>query len=210
MYRILIVEDHPIYRRGIKELLTEELDKVRIREAGNGDEALDLVRTEPWDTVVLDISLPGKNGAELLQELKKLRPTLPVLVLSMHPEEQYAVRMFKAGADGYLRKSASPTEVVSAVKKVLAGGTYVTDSVAEQLALSIKSTVPKLSHETLSDRESQVFRLLVSGKGLTEIAQGLDLTVTTISTYRSRILEKLHMTNNAELVRYAIKHGLVE
>ena len=210
MHRILIVEDHPLFRSAIKHLLTKTLGKLVISEAGEAQQALHLVRTQSLDMAILDISLSGRSGMELLQELKRLSPRLRILVMSMFPEEQYAVRVFQKGGDGYLRKNAHPEEVVRAVKKILAGQEYVSETVAQQLALEAKSDITKLPHEMLSDRESQVFQLLVAGKGVTEIAGTLKLNVTTVSTYRARILEKTNVKTNADLVRYAMHHNLVQ
>lgn len=210
MYRILIVEDHPLFRSAIKQLLTKALGKVAVSEAGDAQEALHLVLNQALDMAILDINLPGRSGTDLLVDLKRASAGLRVLVLSMFPEEQYAVRVFKAGANGYLRKNVDPGEVVRAVKKILAGEEYVSESVAQQLALEARSDVLKLPHETLSGREYQVFHLLVAGKGVTEIAESLKLNVTTVSTYRSRILEKTNVKTNADLVRYAIHHSLVQ
>jgi DNA-binding NarL/FixJ family response regulator len=194
MHRILIIEDHPLSRGGINNLLTEELGNVRIQETGKSAEALDLVRTEPWDTVVLDIGLPGRNGIELLNEIKRQKPGLLVLVLSMHPEEQYAMQMFNAGADGDLPETADHSEVVSVLKRVLEGRDHV---------------AAKFPHQHLSEREIQVLRHVVTGKGPTEIAQELSLGVSTVSTYRARILKKMHMKTDADLIRYAVQHGLL-
>jgi DNA-binding NarL/FixJ family response regulator len=210
MYRILIVEDHPLFRSAIKHLLTQTLGKLVISEAGEAQQALHLVRTQSLDMAILDISLSGRSGTELLQDLKRLSPRLRILVMSMFPEEQYAVRVFQKGGDGYLRKNALPEEVVRAVKTILAGQEYVSETVAQQLALEAKSDITKLPHETLSGRESQVFQLLVAGKGVTEIAGTLKLNVTTVSTYRARILEKTNVKTNADLVRYAMHHNLVQ
>ena len=209
MYRILVAEDHPLFRIAIKQLLTKTLGKIVVCEAGDAQEALHLLRTQSLDMAILDIGLSGRSGTELLQDLKRVSPQLRVLVLSMFPEEQYAVRVFQKGGDGYLRKNAAPGEVVRAVKTILAGQEYVSDTVAQQLAREAKSDTAKLPHETLSSRESQVFQLLVSGKGLTEIAGTLKLNVTTVSTYRARILEKTNVKTNADLVRYAMHHNLV-
>ena len=210
MLRILIVDDHPYFRRGVKDILVEGFDAVKFGEGGNANEMLELARHKKWDVVVMDISMPGRGGPEALKLLKAEHPKLPVLVMSMHPEDQYAIRMFKAGADGYLTKASAPDELVRAVKKVLAGGQYVSPSLGEKLALTMKAgTEGGPPHERLSDREYQVLCLIASGKTVSEIADALHLSVTTISTYRARILEKMSMKNNAELTRYAIQHGLV-
>jgi len=209
MLRILVVDDHPSFRRGIKDILTEGFGSLKMEEAGDPHEMLELVRHKKWDLVIMDISMPGRSGPEALKELKSASPTLPVLVMTMHPEEQYAVRMFKAGADGYLTKASTPAELVRAVKKVIGGGQYVSSSLGEKLALTIKDGAEKAPHERLSDREYQVLCLIASGKVVREIADIMCLSITTISTYRARILEKMNMKNNAELTRYAVQRGLV-
>jgi two-component system, NarL family, invasion response regulator UvrY len=207
--QILIVDDHPSFRRGVKEILTEELDSAKIGEAGDAREMLDLLRRKKWDLVIMDISMPGQTGPEALKALKEACPSLPVLVLSMHPEDQYAIRMFKAGADGYLTKASAPSELVSAIKKVMAGGQYVSPALGEKLAVTVKSGLEQALHERLSDREYQVLCMIASGKTVSEIADTIHLSITTISTYRARILEKMSMKNNAELTRYAMQEGLV-
>jgi two-component system invasion response regulator UvrY len=190
-------------------LLAEGLGAVMVGECGTAHDLLNLVRRKRWDVVILDITMPGSTGTETLKQLKAECPKLPVLVLSMHPEDQYAVRMFKAGADGYLTKVSAPEELVKAIKKVLGGGQYVSPSLAEKLALTIKASTGNAPHEHLSDREYEVMCLIASGKTVSEIAETMHLGVTTISTYRGRILEKMNMKNNAELTRYAVQHGLV-
>lgn len=207
--RILIADDFPLFRRGVKELLADGLGTVTVGECGNAHDLLELVRRKKWDVVILDITMPGSTGTETLKQLKAECPKLPVLVLSMHPEDQYAVRMFKAGADGYLTKASAPEELVEAIKKVLGGGQYVSPSLAEKLALTIKASTRKVPHEHLSDREYEVMCLIASGKTVSEIAETMHLGVTTISTYRARILEKMNLKNNAELTRYALQRGLV-
>jgi two-component system invasion response regulator UvrY len=209
MLRVLVVDDHPSFRRGVKEILTEGFETVKIGEGANADEMLEQVRHKTWDLVVMDISMPGKPGADALKELKQVCPSLPVLVLSMHPEDQYALRMFKAGADGYLTKASAPEELVRAIKKVLTGGQYVSPSLGEKLVLTVKGGLDRMPHERLSDREYQVLCLIASGKTVSEIADTVHLSVTTISTYRARILEKMNMKNNAELTRYAVQQALV-
>ncbi len=208
MVKILVADDHPSFRRGVKDILADGFEAVKVGECGNAQEMLDQVRNKKWDLVVMDISMPGRSGPEALKALKAERPTLPVLVLSMHPEDQYAVRMFKAGADGYLTKASAPEELVRAVNKLLAGGQYVSPSLGEKLVLSVKQGTEKPPHELLSDREYEVLCLIGSGKTVGEIAEAMHLSVTTISTYRARILEKMRMKNNAELTRYVIQHGL--
>jgi two-component system, NarL family, invasion response regulator UvrY len=209
MMNILIVDDHPSFRRGVKEILTEELNPVKIAEAGDAQEMLDLVHRKKWDLIVMDISMPGQTGPEALKAVKEACPSLPVLVLSMHPEDQYAIRMFKAGADGYLTKASAPAELVRAIKKVMAGGQYVSPALGEKLAVTVKSGIEQAPHERLSDREYQVLCLIASGKTVSEIAEAVNLSVTTISTYRTRILEKMSMKNNSEITRYAMQEGLV-
>jgi two-component system, NarL family, invasion response regulator UvrY len=196
-------------RHGLKQILADEFKKAAFGEARNAQEALDLVWKEDWDVVVLDITMPGRSGLEVLREIKKSRPKLPVLVLSMHPENQFAVRVLKRGASGYMTKESAPEELV-AVKKVLAGGRYVSTSLAEKLATYLSSDTHKPPQELLSDREFQVLRLIASGKIVSEIAKELSLSVKTISTYRTRILEKMGLRNNAELMHYAMQHQLVE
>lgn len=207
--KILVVDDHPYFRRGVKDILVEGFGTVKIGEGSNAQEMLDLARQKKWDVAVMDISMPGRSGPEALKQLKSEHPKLPVLVMSMHPEDQYAIRMFKAGADGYLTKASAPDELVRAVKKVLGGGQYVSPALGEKLALTMKVGVAGAPHEQLSDREYQVLCLIASGKTVSEIAAAVNLSVTTISTYRTRILEKMNMKNNAELTRYAIQRGLV-
>src|ERR1700722_6211980 len=207
--KILIADDHAVVRHGLKQILADEFKKSVFGEAGNAQEALDLVWKEPWDVVVLDITMPGRSGLEVLREIKKSSPKLPVLVLSMHPENQFAVRVLKRGASGYMTKESAPAELVGAIKSVLAGRRYVSPTLAESLAASL-STNHKAPQDKLSDREFQALRLIASGKTVSEIARELSLSVKTISTYRARILEKMGLKNNAELMRYAMQHRLVE
>ena len=210
MLKVLVADDFPLIRRGVRDLLVEGFQGAKIGEAGNFHEMLDLLRRKPWDVAVMDISMPGMNGLDALKQVKQEFPDLPVLIFSMHPEEQYAIRMFKAGADGYLTKVSAPEELVKAIKKVHQGGKYVSPSLGEALAFTVKPGNEKPPHELLSDREYQVLCLIGSGKTVSEIADTTNLSVTTISTYRARILEKMRMKNNAELTRYAIQHGLEE
>lgn len=197
-------------RHGLKQILADEFKRSVFGEASNAQEALNRVWKEPWDVVVLDITMPGRSGLEVLREIKKSSPKLPVLVLSMHPENQFAVRVLKRGAAGYMTKESAPSELVGAIKKVLAGGRYVSSALAEKLATYLAVDNQKPVQELLSDREFQVLRLIASGKIVSDIARELSLSVKTISTYRSRILEKMGMKNNAELMHYAIQHQLVE
>lgn len=197
-------------RQGLKQILASEYKGVTFAEAKNAQEALTRVWKEHWDMVILDISMPGRSGLEVLKELKKTRPKLPILVLSMHPEDQFAVRVIKSGASGYMTKESAPEELVGATKKVLAGGRYVSASLAEIMASSLVSDTQKQPHEGLSDREFQILRLIGSGKTVSQIANELSLSVKTISTYRARVLQKMMMKTNAELTHYAIQNRLVK
>ncbi|MBC8096622.1 MAG: response regulator transcription factor [Akkermansiaceae bacterium] len=209
--KILLTDDHAVVRHGLKQILADEFKKATFGEARNAQEALTKIWNESWDVVVLDITMPGRSGLEVLREIKKSKPKLPVLVLSMHPEGQFAVRVLKRGASGYMTKESAPEELVGAIKKVMAGGRYVSNSLAEKLATYLSGgDGQKPPQEKLSDREFQVLRLIASGKIVSEIAKELSLSVKTISTYRSRILEKMGMKNNAELMHYAMQHQLVE
>ena len=210
MKRILVIDDHAVVRDGLKRILSEHPGGALFGEAGNVHEALRLVRDENWDAIVLDISLNGRNGLELLKELKQLRPQLPILILSMHSEEQYARRAFKGGAAGYITKDSSRAELVNAVTKVMEGRRYVSPALAEKLVFDIERGTDRPPHETLSDREFEVMRLIAVGKSVSEIAEILSLSDKTISTYRSRLLEKMRMKTNAELIHYAIKNKLIE
>jgi len=207
--RILIADDHAVVRRGLKQIVAEQFDQPVIGEAQNASEVLSLVRLGEWDVVVLDISMPGRGGLEILGELKHEHPRLPVLILSVHSEEQYARRALKAGAAGYLNKESAPEELVKAIRTVVAGRKYVSASLAENLVTALGTEGDRAPHETLSDREFQVFSLLASGKTVGEIATQLSLSVKTISTYRTRILEKMRLASNAELIHYAIQQKLV-
>ncbi len=210
MIRVLIADDHPIVRQGLRQILSEISDMAVAGEAVNGQEALDQVRAGGWDVLVLDITMPDRSGLDILRELKHQQPDLPVLVLSIHAEEQFAVRLLKAGASGYLTKENAPDELVKAIRKVVDGGKYISQSLAESLAFSLDVASDGPRHETLSDREFQVLQLVASGKTLTEIAEELSLSAKTVSTYRSRLLEKMNLKTNAEIVRYAIENRLVE
>jgi len=209
MLKILIADDHPVFRRGLKQIIAETTDMVVAGEATNGWEVLSKVSTGDYDLVLLDISMPGKDGMDVLTQLKKERPALLVLMVSMHPEEQYAVRALKAGASGYLTKESAPDELIVAIRKVSTGRKYVSSALAERLAALLQEDAEVLPHEVLSSREYQVMCMIASGKTLKEIAEELSLSIKTISTYRSRILEKMKMRNNAELIHYAVKNRLV-
>lgn len=210
MIKILIADDHAIVREGMKQMLAGVPDMVVADEASSGQEALNKIWKGDFDVVVLDIAMPGKSGLDTLKELKSEKPRLPVLILSMYPEEQYAVRVLKAGASGYLTKESAPDELVAAIRRISQGKKYISSSLAEKLAVDLDADAKKPFHEALSDREFQVLCLIASGKTVGEIAEKLSLSVKTISTYRTRILEKMHMKNNAELTYYAIQHHLVE
>lgn len=207
MLKILTIDDHEVVRRGIKEMFTEE--SATFGEARSGAEALALVRNQQWDIAVLDISLGGRSGLEVLTEIKQLRPQMAVLILSMHAEEQYAVRAFKTGASGYINKGSSGEELRRAILKIINGGQYVGPSLAEKMVLQL-SQPAKVLHESLSNRELEVLCAIASGKTVKEIAVNLSLSDKTISTYRRRILDKMDMRTNAELTHYAIRNGLVE
>jgi two-component system invasion response regulator UvrY len=209
MIRVLIVDDHAILRRGLRDLLSDEFHGAAFGEASNAQQALEELGKQKWDVALLDIGLPGKSGLDLLKELRAQWPRLPVLVLSVYPEDQFAVRVLKAGAEGDMTKESAPEELVKAVRKILAGGRYVSSMLAEKLALSVRKDLTRTPHETLSDREYEVMCGIGSGKTVTEIAGELSLSVKTISTYRTRILEKLGLKNSAEIARYAIRNGLV-
>lgn len=209
MIKILIADDHAIVRRGLVQILQEEFPSAEIMEVVNGNEAVEQANSKTWDIILLDISMPGRNGIEILKQIRTNGIKAPILMLSMHSEEQYALRVLKAGASGFLSKQTATDELLIAVRKVLSGKKYITSTVAEKLAESIGENETKLSHEQLSDREMQVLQLIATGKTVSEIAEEISLSVNTISTYRARILEKLGLQHNAELTRYAIDHNLV-
>jgi DNA-binding NarL/FixJ family response regulator len=208
--KVLIADDHAIVRRGLKQILADAYHAVSVAEAQNAHEALRLAREQDWDIIVLDISMPGKSGLELLKELKLLRPKTPFLILTTHAEELYAVRVLKAGAAGYMTKESAPEHLLEAVRKVTRGQRYISPTLAEILAASVDLDTEKPPHESLSDREYQVLSLIASGKSVGEIAVELSLSVKTVSTHRTHILEKMKMKSNAELTHYAMKNKLVE
>jgi two-component system, NarL family, invasion response regulator UvrY len=207
--RVLIADDHPIVRGGLKELLVRHLEGAVCGEAENARQVLAQVERQPWDVLILDITMPGRSGLDILSDLKLLQPKLPVLVLSAHPEDQYAKRVLKAGAQGYLKKESAPEELIQAVRKLLAGSRYVSPTLAEQLARDLHESTDRPVHETLSAREFEILVMIGSGKTVSQIAEELHLSVTTVSTYRARILEKMKMATTAELMRYAFRHHLV-
>lgn len=210
MIRILIADDHAIVRGGLKQLLSGETGFSVAGEAANGLEALKLIREQPLDVAVMDMSMPGRSGIELIKQVKAEKPKLAVLVLSMHKEEQYAVRALKAGAAGYLTKESAPDQLVAAIRKVAGGGVFISTGVAERLALELGGNHDAAPHTLLSDREYQIFRMIVSGTPIGGIADELSLSVKTVSTHKTRILQKMKMTSSAELIHYAIRHQLVE
>jgi two-component system invasion response regulator UvrY len=209
MLKILIADDHTVVRKGLRQILLEEFLSAEIDEAADAEELMKKVMKKEWDIVVSDISMPGRSGLEVLQQIKQHYPRLPVLILSIHPEDQYAVRVLKAGASGYLNKDSAPDELVKAVRQVLLGKKYITTSTAERLASLLDQDPGKLPHENLSDREFEVLRLLAAGSPVSEIAEKLSLSVTTVSTYRARILAKMNLKSNADLTLYAIRNNLL-
>jgi len=210
MTRILIADDHAIVRKGLKEALAEQLEELSFGEAQNAQETIELVSKKKWDVLLLDINMEGRSGLEVLEEIHKIAPKLPVLMLTMYPEEVFAVRAIRAGAAGYVNKKSAPEELIGAIKKVLAGGRYVSASLAERLAGELNRADSGLPHESLSNRELQVLRLVASGKSLKEIAGELSLSVKTVGTYHIRILQKLGMHSDVEITRYAMQNKLVD
>ena len=210
MIRIVIADDHTIVREGLKQVLGAAGDMTVTGEAQNGSEVMQRVRADEFDVLLLDMSMPGKSGVELIKQVHNEKPKLRILVLSMHEEEQYAVRALKAGAAGYLTKESASDQLVAAIRKVAAGGAFITAAVAEQFVLGAMSRTDGPPHAALSDREFQVFEMLVSGKTITDIAERLNLSVKTVSTHKARIMQKMGMTNQAELIRYALSHHLLD
>ena len=210
MIKILIADDHDIIRKGIKQILSRTSDIEVTAEASTGQEALEKIWTSHFDLVSLDISLPGRNGLEILKQIKSQKPKLPVLILSMYPEEQYAVRVLRAGASGYLTKESDKNELVEAIRRIAEGKKYITPSLAEKLASELEPSNDKALHERLSDREYHILCLIAKGKSSNEIAEELALSVKTVSTHRARVLEKMGMKSNAELTYYAVQSKLVE
>ncbi|MDI6765382.1 MAG: response regulator transcription factor [Bacteroidota bacterium] len=210
MIKILIADDHPLIREGLKKTLKEETDMKVVCEAKNGSEVLDLINKNKVDVIVMDLSMPGLSGLETMKELKKQSSDLPVLILSMHPEERFAIRALKAGASGYLTKDNAPQGLAEAIRKVVRGGRYITPSLAEKLSFEIETNCKKQPHELLSDREFQIFCLIASGKSIKEISDMLFLSINTVNTYRVRILEKMNMKTNIEITHHAIRHHLID
>jgi len=209
MLRVLIADDHPVVRQGVKQILAEELELEQFGEARNAKEVLDNVSRKKWDILILDINLPDMNGLEILRQLKKIHPDLPVLVLTVFDEDQIAIRVLKAGAAGFVTKETMPNELIAAVKKIHSGGRYVSPSLAEKLVFNIYAEDEKPVHHRLSNREYQVICLIAAGKSVKQIAEELYLSIQTIRTYRTRILEKMEMKTDAELIHYSIQHGLI-
>lgn len=208
--RVLLADDHAIVRDGLKQIFADTDDIVVAGEAVDGHHVLTKVRQEDWDALVLDLSMPGRNGLDLIKQIKSERPSLPILILSMHAEEQYALRALRAGASGYLTKECDSDLLVAVIRKIAAGGVYVSATLAEQMARDRMPNTAQLPHMLLSEREYQVFLMIVAGRGLSEIADTLSLSVKTVSTHKTRLLRKMSMTNPAELIRYAIAHHLAE
>jgi two-component system, NarL family, invasion response regulator UvrY len=209
MIRILIADDHTVVRRGLRQILLDAFPFAEIEEVADAEELFKKLIKDHWDVVISDISMPGRSGLEVLQQIKQDLPKIPVLILSVHPEDQYALRVLKAGASGYLNKDSAPEELVRAVNQLLLGKKYITSSIAEKLASQLDQDTAKALHELLSDREFEVFKLLASGKSVSEIAQQFSLNVSTISTYRARIMDKMNLKTNADLTLYAIEHKLI-
>jgi len=209
MLRILIADDHTVVRRGLKQILLDEFPSAVIDEAADADFLLKKVFKEEWDVIISDLSMPGRSGMDALQQIKLHNPKLPVLILSVHSEEHYAVRVLKAGASGYLNKESAPEELIQAVRRLLMGKKYITPTIAEHLASGLDKDSDKPLHEILSDREFEVLKLLASGKSVSEIADQMSLSVTTVSTYRARILAKMNLKTNADLTLYAIENKLI-
>jgi two-component system invasion response regulator UvrY len=210
MIKVLLADDHAILRGGLKEILVRNLKSVECGEAENAEQVLTQVREHPWDLLILDITMPGRSGLDILADLKLLRPDLPVLILSMLPEDQFGKRVIKAGAWGYLKKESAPEELIEAVRRILAGGRYVSPALAEKFALDLQGNVDRLPHEALSPREFEILVMMGSGKAMGQIAEELHLSGTTVSTYRARIMEKMNMSTTAELIRYAVRSHLVD
>ncbi len=209
MTRILVADDHTVVRRGLRQILLEGFPGALVEEVGDAEDLIKHVVKAEWDVVISDLSMPGRSGLDALQQIKQLHPNLPVLILSIHPEEQYALRVLKAGASGYLSKDTAPDELVNAVKKVMLGKKYITASIAEKLAATLDQDHNKPLHEFLSDREFNVLKMLAAGRSVSEIAETLFLSVTTVSTYRSRIMTKMNLKNNAELTLYSMENKLL-
>ena len=210
MIKVLIADDHPIVRAGLKQILAEAPDIRVAGEAGNGHELLEKARREAFDLVLLDLKMPGMDGLDVLKQIKIEMPKLPVMILTIYPESNYAMRILRIGASGYLTKESAPQELITAIRKVYSGGKYISPSLAEKIAFALDTDIDKLPHERLSDREYQVLCAIASGRTVSEIAESINLSVKTVSTYRARILEKMDMKTNADLTHYAVQNRLVE
>ena len=209
MIRVLIADDHAIVRKGLRQLLLEEYPSATIEEVGDAESLMNKTMQGSWDVVICDLSMPGRSGLDALRQIKQSSPSLPVLIMSMHPEDQYALRVLKAGASGYLNKESIHDEVIRAIRTVLLGKKFITPSIAERLADAFDPESTAQPHEILSDREFDVFKLIATGKSVSEIAQQLSLSVTTVSTYRARVLDKMKLKSNADLTRYALEKSLI-
>ena len=209
MRRFLIADDHTVVRKGLKQILLDSFPSAFVEEVGDAEDLFKKVMEEEWDVVITDISMPGRSGLEVLQQIRQSFPKLPILVLSIHSEDQYAIRVLKAGASGYLTKNMAPEELVKAVNRVMMGKKYITPSIAEKLATTIGQEVEKLPHEYLSDREFEVLKLLAKGQSVSDIAEKISLSPTTVSTYRARIMAKMNLKNNADLTLYSIENKLM-
>jgi len=210
MIKVLVADDHAIVRDGLKQILARTEDMVAAGEAKDGHEVIKLVREQQWDVLLLDMSMPGRSGLELIKQVKSENPKLPILVLSMHQEREYATRVIRAGASGYLNKDSASESLVAAIRKVAGGGMFISSAAAESLAVDLMRGSDVLPHTRLSDREFQVFRMIAQGKTVSEIARELSLSVKTVSTHKTHLMEKMHLANQAELVRYAIEHRLLD
>jgi len=210
MIKILIADDHAIVREGLKQIVAEESDMEVTGEAANADEVFEILRTNNFDIAIIDINMPGKSGLDLLKDLKVQLPKLPLLILSMYGEEQYGIRALKAGASGYLRKASAPNELVVAIRKIVSGGKYINQQLAENLADTVDKSYIKLPHENLSDREYEVMCKITSGESAEQISDDLSISIHTFYTYRNRILEKMKMKSNVELTQYVINNKLIE
>lgn len=210
MIRILIADDHPVLRRGLRDILAREFHDAICGEAGNAQEVLAAARTQEWDLVILDVTMPGRSGLDILRDLKKQQPKLPALVLSVHSVDQLGKRALRAGASGYMNKDSAPEELIGAVRTVLEGSVYVNPALARRLALDVHENADRSPHEALSAREFEILRMFASGKTVTEIAEDLHLSVTTVSTHRAHILTKMNLTTTAALITYAVRNRLVD
>ena len=209
MRRFLIADDHAVVRKGLKQILQDAFPSALIEEVADAEELLKRVNMEEWDAVISDISMPGRSGLDVLQQIRQAQPKLPILILSMHHEDQYAIRVLRAGASGYLNKDSAPDDLVNAVNQVLLGKKYITSSIAEKLVSAVDQDGKKFTHEYLSDREFEVLKMLAAGKSVSEISGQISLSVSTISTYRARIMTKLNLRTNADLTLYSFDHKLI-